>query len=404
MPELDFESAPSAYALPEDVFSRDEEYIGIIETSRGCPFDCGYCFWSSARRRIEYFPLERCFADIERVYNHPRVKCVYFTDANFLSDPVRAELILRHISRQQRQVPTVFEYNFAHMTEATSKLLASLPDFQFLLAVQTTNPAAMRCIGGRRPTPAIFAEKLGLLKGWVPGALYRVDVMLGLPGDSYKGFMDTLDFVLGLEPYYITLNYPVYLLPGSRFYQQREQLGISWAHEPPFPIIKTTLFPKADIESALRFAIWVQILTHYYPAIARFFYDLAARDGNRIKRIQKWVTAIEKQVCIMPLEEQITDSATGSVSVWNDRKRAIMHDASTIRVAAALYSTIADSEEPLLSAEAKHRLSVAEAIFDHLLRQHGDMVGFDPDMVLPQTLVSGMDPEELRQLFSVLRN
>jgi hypothetical protein len=81
-----------------------------------------------------------------------------------------------------------------------------------------------------------------------------------------------------------------------------------------------------------------------------------------------------------------------------------MHDASTIRVAAALYSTIADSEEPLLSAEAKHRLSVAEAIFDHLLRQHGDMVGFDPDMVLPQTLVSGMDPEELRQLFSVLRN
>jgi hypothetical protein len=32
------------------------------------------------------------------------------------------------------------------------------------------------------------------------------------------------------------------------------------------------------------------------------------------------------------------------------------------------------------------------------------MVGFDPDMVLPQTLVSGMDPEELRQLFSVLRN
>jgi hypothetical protein len=403
LPNLDFHSTPSAYALPEEVFSHDEEYMGIIETSRGCPFGCGYCFWSSDRRRIEYFPIERCFADIERVYNHPKVKSVFFTDADFLSDPGRAELILRHISKQKRQVSTIFEYNFAHITETTSKLMASLPDSLFVLAVQTTNPAAISCIGGRRPTPEMFTEKLSLLKTWVPGAVFRVALMLGLPGDNYEGFMGTLDFVLGLEPHYIMLNYPVYLLPGSRFYEQREQLGIFYGCEPPFPIIETTSFPKADIERALRFLIWVQILTYYYPAIAKLFHDLARRDGDRVKRIQRWVTEVERQVCIMPLSEQITDSAILPMNAWNNKKRAILHDASLVRVAAVLYGTIASLEEPFLTAEQKHRLRTAAAIFDYLLLQDGDLVGYDPGIVLPQALVGGQGPEELRQFFSIFK-
>ncbi len=255
VPDLDFQSTPSPYALPEDVFSQDKEYMGIIETSRGCPFDCGYCFYGKGRRRIEYFPLERCYADIERVFNHPKVKYVLFNDADFSCHTERAEQILRYIGKQKRQVPVALDFNLAHMTETTGRLMALLPDFEFVMSVQTTNPTALSCIGGHRPTPEVLSEKLRLLRTWVPDAAIRVELMLGLPQDNYEGFTGTLDYVLGLEPHHITFHYPIYLLPGSRFYMQHEKLGISYRAEPPYPIIETTSFPKADIERAIRLAI-----------------------------------------------------------------------------------------------------------------------------------------------------
>jgi hypothetical protein len=399
---LDFQLTPSAYALPEEVFSRDTEYVGFIETSRGCPFDCGYCFYGKGRRQIEYFPLERCFADIERVYNHPKVSFVYFNDADLLSDQGRAEQILRHIRKQKRQVRTGFEINFTHITETTSKLMASLPDFEFLLPVQTTNMAAISCIGGHRPPPTVLAEKLSSLRNWVPDADCLVDIMLGLPRDNYEGFLGTLDFVLGLEPNHININYPVYLLPGSRFYEQREQLGISYESEPPYPIIETTSFPKADIERALRLAIWAHILTYYYPAIGKVFFSLARRDGYRVNRLQRWVAEVEKKISIMPLTEEITDSGLLSMNTWNNKKRAIFRDACRVRVAAALYRTIIDLEEPSLTAEEKKKLRTATAIFEYLLPLHGDLIGYNPEIVIPQNLLGSQDPGELCQLFSIL--
>lgn len=405
LPSLDFQQTPSPYTLQEEIFPQEKEYMAAIETSRGCPYGCGFCFWDKGRRHIEYFPLERCFSDIESAYKHPKVKTVHINDSNFLSNPERAEKILLHILKQKSKSSTIIAFHFEDLTETTSKLMAALPGFRFALSIQTTNPSALSCVGGYRKlsNSVFFAEKLGLLKKWVPDATVLMDLMLGLPEDNYEGFMGTIDFCLAIEPSDITVNYPVYLLPGSRFHEQRKKLGISCKLTPPYSIIETASFPKADIERAVRFYIWMRILTFYYPAIAKVFFGLARRDGHRVKRLQQWINEFEKHTNVMPSDEQITDSAILSVKEWNEKKMQILYEASRVRVAAVLYRTIMGLEKLLLTEEEKNSLQFATSIFDYLLPTHKNLIGYNQEIEIPLNLFDVHNHEEARQFFSIIK-
>lgn len=405
LPDLNFNTLPSPYELEEEIFSQDKEYMAAIETSRGCPYGCGFCFWDKGRRRVEYFPLARCFSDIEKAYNNPKAKTVHINDANFLTDSVRAEKILHHIMKQKSIASTIIAFHFEDLTEATAKLMGSLPGFRFALSIQTTNPAALDCVGGYRrfSNAAFFTEKLNLLKKWVPEATLLMDLMLGLPEDTYNGFMETLDFCLAIEPSDITVNYPVYLLPGSRFFDQRDKLGIICLAEPPYPIIETKSFPKSEIEKAVRFYIWMRILTFYYPVIARIFFRLGRRDGQRIKRLQKWIGEFEKKAEIMSPHEEITDYAILSIKDWNNKKMEILRKASKVRVASILYDGILRLEETFLTDDEKKSICSAMAIFDYLSSEHENLIGYNKQIVIPSRILHGLSIEEAAGFFSIVK-
>ena len=66
---------------------------------------------------VSFFPLERVFADIKSVYNHPRVKEVHFTDSDFFMNQKRAKAILEFIIKQDPDVITYFEINARTVTK-----------------------------------------------------------------------------------------------------------------------------------------------------------------------------------------------------------------------------------------------------------------------------------------------
>ena len=143
---LKYENVPSPYATDDTIFRPDLEYMAVIETSRGCPYKCSYCFWSAGKRKIQYFPLERVLKDIEIVYNHPSVKQVAFADSNLFSDSKRAEIILKHIMKQKGKAKTYYESDCISLKQELAKLVAKLADSHFFLSIQTANPAALQLI------------------------------------------------------------------------------------------------------------------------------------------------------------------------------------------------------------------------------------------------------------------
>ena len=69
------------YLIPD---GKEHNYQVIIETNRGCPFLCTYCYWGRGGNTTKYrfHSLERIFAEIEWT-SRKKIKYVWNADSNF---------------------------------------------------------------------------------------------------------------------------------------------------------------------------------------------------------------------------------------------------------------------------------------------------------------------------------
>jgi len=403
--DLDYATAPSPYLNSSFSLSPGQSYVLLLETSRGCPHDCGYCFNGRGMRKVRYFPLERVLKEIEVIYSNPDVRHVYCADSDILLNRQRAKKIIEHVIKQKTNAESQFAANVLHLDEELAKLFDQLPNHRFCFSVQTVNDQAVKCIGRSGISAEAVVKKVAEFKRWLPEAEYFIDVMLGLPGDDLAGFKMTLDVCLSLRPSRISLNYPVYLLPGSRFFEHKQSLGLRYLPQPPFSVIETAIFPKQDIETALRLIIWVDILTYFYPAIGEFFYKLYAQQepGKRIAKIEGWISAISKDLDIFATEENMVDVATGSVQEWNKLKARLLRRASESEAAYKIYRAIHKKEGLDLDSSRDGTITLGVKIFDYMRSQGLDSVEFAHFDKLPANITQGCETGQIRRLFSGYR-
>ncbi|QWR77165.1 B12-binding domain-containing radical SAM protein [Candidatus Magnetomonas plexicatena] len=341
--KIDISQLPSPFLDGTVHIEADQNYMAIIESSRGCPFGCAYCFWGSGDKGVEYFTDDRIIAEIAMIYSHPSVKHVFFTDSDFLLKVNRANQFIDTIMHYGgERVKTEVEIDARGINEtkkdAVLKLMR-LSNGYILFAVQTTTPEALKLIG-KRAGPEVFRNRASLLRSWLPDVKIVVDVMLPLPGDTLSGYLETLDFVLNLEPVRMILN-PVILLPGTAYYEQRDSMGLRYSGKPTNILIETPTFPKTDVETALQISIWFEVLTYYHPATAAFFYATCSRDGRRrIDRLRQWIDAIEGQLRLFSPYHDLVDRVTSSIKELNAVKGSVMRHAVSPRESTIIFETI----------------------------------------------------------------
>lgn len=369
---MDLNDPPSPFLDGTITFTDDIDYYAVLETARGCPFDCGYCFWGSGGREMSYFPRQRVEQEIDLLYSEPNVKHVYFADSDVLIKRERAEWMVDRLLSKGGTTAASFELDARNITKPKRSIvekLARLPDFQFVFAIQTTNQKALDTIGITRPKPKVFKERLALLRSWLSDVRAVVDIMLPLPEDTPEGFRQTLNDVLALTPTRLVLNYPVYLLPGTRFYAERHKLGLTYLQDPPHPVVETDTFPKAAVNKAFQLGIWAEIITYYHPAAGDFFHTLTRLTPEQppIARLASWIAAIEKKLPLMEHCEHLVDYVVAAVENLNAAKGALLSRACEPRSGLLIYKTILELEQTQFAAEIKpiqHGVEVFQSAVD----------------------------------------
>ena len=248
-----------------------------FETSRGCPMRCGYCTWSQSRR-MRYYPLEHVLAELDVILTNPRISEVYFCDSSLLFDKRRAIAILDHIIASGSSTPFRYEFSAEQLDDEVIERMARLPTNEFNFGIQTVNPAALEVMG-RRFDRALFESRYHAFVRALPDARVTVDLIYGLPGDDLTGYVTSIDYAMSLPSVSRILTNPLLVLPGSRFFRDRDALGLTLAADGSYMVESNGTFSASDMAAARRFSFYLGLL-YLNTALRDALLDLAQRSGR----------------------------------------------------------------------------------------------------------------------------
>ena len=227
------------------------EKLILLETQRGCPYQCGYCYYNKSKPKVTSVPPEYLLKSIQWAIDH-QVKEIYLLDPSLDS---RSDL--KHLLKDIIQLNTPSKVSFVSeiRAERIDSELASLFEkagfMWFEVGLQTTNPKALSLM--KRPTDLKkFLKGVSLINE--RDILPRIDLIIGLPGDTKEGFMQSIDFIKDNNLHHDIQVFPLSILPGTPFRNQVHQLNIQYDPTPPYTIKSTDSFSAEDILFGLDYA------------------------------------------------------------------------------------------------------------------------------------------------------
>jgi radical SAM superfamily enzyme YgiQ (UPF0313 family) len=235
----------------------DLEWLAY-ETSRGCPYLCGFCTWGYSKK-MRYHALDRVLADLDLLLEQRSLKRIYLCDSSILLDKPRAKAILRRVVEKNRDMVIRYEFNAEHLDDEIIDLLMKLPENEFNFGVQTTQRKALQLM--RRPFHREkFEANYRKMARRTERTAITMDVIYGLPGDNLEGFQESLEYVIGFDHVRWILTNPLILLPGSDFYRDRKAHGIVLRDDDSYIVEATNTFSREDMAAAIRLSFWVSVV------------------------------------------------------------------------------------------------------------------------------------------------
>ena len=258
----------------------------LWELTRGCPYRCAYCYESKGTPGLRPLPLGRIEAELE-LFARSGVNQVFVLDPTFDADRARAARILDLIREKGRGIRWKFEVRAELLDRSLVRRFAAV-DCALQIGLQSADPAVLASIGRSLDREA-FRRKLGLLDE--AGVTFGLDLIFGLPGESYAGLRRSLDFALALQPNHLDL-FPLALLPGTELADRAAELGIEADPEPPYLLRSTRELPPADLARATELAAACDLFYSRGRAMSWFLQalrPLKLRPSVFVERFARWL-------------------------------------------------------------------------------------------------------------------
>lgn len=266
MHPMDLAYLPFPY---EDDFSDVQNQIIYYESSRGCPYHCGYCL-SSVENGVRFVPLDKVLPDLQKFLdkNVPQVK---FIDRTFNCKKSHAMAIWEYLHEHDNGVTNFhFEITADLIDQETIDFLKTVRKglFQFEIGVQSTNPQTIRAIN-RNVDFAALSEIVQQIKDG--GNIHQhLDLIAGLPYEDYDSFGRSFNDVYALHPEQLQLGF-LKVLKGSMLHQKQKEFEIVYHDAAPYEVLTTHELPYAD---TLRLKYVEEMVETYYNS-GRFLHTLA---------------------------------------------------------------------------------------------------------------------------------
>ena len=374
------------------------EFCAVIETNRGCPYNCSYCDWCYTTD-IREFPLEKIKKEILWCSEH-KVEYIFCADSNF--GILKRDLdIARFVVevKQKNGYPHIFNNCFAKNSNDTVFEISKLFYDNKLnkaatLAYQTVCEVALKNVNRKNFTMEAFSDLV--TKYNANNMPTYTEMILGLPGETYESFCSGLCRLIdagqqtALTVYYCQV-YPNSLM-GKKEY--REKFGIKTARVPlnylhsSMPdyediteytdlVVGTRDMPFEDIIKAIMFCTCLQCF-HHIGLLKYFALYLNKEKGIRYidfyTSLLDYIfsskgTQMNKLFCA--IESQCSDFSNGEWSYYNEKFGNIgwfLEEGAFMELVAD-FDTFWDEIKPFLKG-----FSIDPEVFDELVTYQKNVI------------------------------
>ncbi|MGB9080050.1 MAG: DUF4080 domain-containing protein [Desulfuromonadaceae bacterium] len=238
---LELDRLPSPFEAGLVDFSKPLIYY---ETSRGCPFSCAFCL-SSVEGGVRSFSLERIKKDLLFLMSS-NVAQIKLVDRTFNYDARRADAIWEFILEHNRSSHFHFEIAADLLTDENLLTLSRVPEntFRFEIGVQSSSAATLEQVGRTADLSRIFST-VGRLRAETLIELH-LDLVAGLPGEDYAGFLNSLQAIADLKPDMIQIE-PLKVLKGAPMRAIADREGYAYSAAPPYTILRNPWLSYEEI-------------------------------------------------------------------------------------------------------------------------------------------------------------
>jgi hypothetical protein len=262
----DLNTIPSPFLT--GLFDRDRYSTSIIETNRGCPFGCGFCYWGAATNdRVFRFDEQRVCEEIAWMARN-EIVYMFIADANWgmLGRDID---ISRHIADCAREFgnPNIVYFSAAkNKPKAVTQIVAILTDAGLIAAqpvsMQTLEPDSLKLIKRQN----IKLEAFGQLQADLHerGVSSFAELIWPLPGETLTSFKRGIGMLCERDAHSI-ISYGHLLLHNSPLYEQRAELGlvtrpVDDAVAEAEIVIQTQQVSPTEFEEGMRYSYVVQAI------------------------------------------------------------------------------------------------------------------------------------------------
>jgi len=230
----DLERIASPYLA--GILDASEEKLMFLETVRGCRFKCKFCYYPKSYDTLHFLPTEKIVAMLQHAAECGATEVTILDPTLNQRRDFADFLRLLAECNPHRQ----FTYNAELRSEGIgadeAQLLHKANFHEIEIGLQSLDPQAQRLMGRKLNLKAFERGARAMLNA---GLKLRVDLILGLPGDTVDSVRRGIDYLQKSQLYSDIQVFNLSILPGTAFRQEAGQLGRVYQPRPPYYVLET---------------------------------------------------------------------------------------------------------------------------------------------------------------------
>lgn len=218
-----------------------------LETMRGCPFKCAYCYYGKNYPALRRYPHEQALSVIQKAASLGCTE-IYIMDPSFQFGADLEQRLKDFADANTSGIPIHTEMRLESVSEELGGMMKAAGIASVEAGLQSINPKALEAVNRSLDRDAFVRGTEILQKQHI---VIKTGLILGLPFDGYEQVIETFDFLgmhgLGQE----AELYPLSFLPGTDARERADEWRMSRMELPPYWVTSNDWISGDDMIDAI---------------------------------------------------------------------------------------------------------------------------------------------------------